>query len=86
MNSNIILCVIVYVFFFLRSTNFTGSKVTVAGWGLDSFGGRSSNVLRKVDLDVLSNSNCNVADLVDKEFCTFTSGKDSCQVKFIYKN
>jgi secreted trypsin-like serine protease len=34
------------------------SVVTVSGWGTDSFGGSMPNVLQKVDVNVVSNSDC----------------------------
>ena len=37
---------------------FDGSKVTVAGWGLTSLTGTTSNVLKKLDQKVISNEDC----------------------------
>lgn len=67
---------------FLQANNdFAGSKVTVVGWGTTFFGGPSSNVPLKADLDVLSQSTCRSRGVPvnDRQMCTFTPGKDSCQ-------
>ncbi|KAJ8710844.1 hypothetical protein PYW08_009359 [Mythimna loreyi] len=63
------------------SNSFAGSKVTVVGWGTTYFGGPTSNVPLKVDLDVLQQSTCRTsgAQVTDRQMCTFTRGKDSCQ-------
>lgn len=63
------------------NTNFTGLKVTILGWGTLFPGGPTSNVLRKVDLDIISQSTCRSYEstLTDRQMCTFTPGKDACQ-------
>ncbi|KAJ8710032.1 hypothetical protein PYW07_009398 [Mythimna separata] len=67
---------------FLQTSNsFAGSKVTVVGWGTTFFGGPTSNVPLKADLDVITQTACRStgAQITDRQMCTYTSGKDSCQ-------
>ncbi|XP_026497609.2 venom serine protease 34-like [Vanessa tameamea] len=61
--------------------NFNGAKVTVPGWGTLFAGGQTSNVLRKVNLDVISQATCRQSfpDLTPRQMCTYTAGKDACQ-------
>ncbi|XP_053618613.1 venom serine protease-like isoform X2 [Plodia interpunctella] len=63
------------------NTDMTGRKLTALGWGFTQVGGVSSKVLRKVDLDVISQSQCQqaVSQLTPRQFCTYTPGKDTCQ-------
>lgn len=53
------------------------------GWGTTSSGGASSDVLREVDLPVISNGECDGRypqyDIYPSNICTFLPGKDSCQ-------
>lgn len=56
----------------------------VIGWGTTSFGGPISDVLQKVQLDVVPQNKC-IASFSKtaesgKQFCTYTQGKDTCQV------
>ncbi|XP_041976362.1 venom serine protease-like [Aricia agestis] len=63
------------------NTDLSGTKATLLGWGTTQIGGELSTVLRKVDVDVISQSACqrNVATLTPRQICTYTLGKDSCQ-------
>ena len=65
------------------STNsFAGSTVEAAGWGTIEYGGPKSNKLLKVALSVISNAECSskLGDIIPTKICTYTSGKDTCQV------
>ena len=62
------------------------TTATVAGWGHTSDGGSTSNVLRSVDLKLLTNAECETygykGDLVDSEICAIgrlEGGEDACQ-------
>lgn len=61
----------------------SGDAVTVMGWGTTSSGGPSSSVLLEVEVDVVSNSDCDMSygfgQITDNMFCAARSGKDSCQ-------
>ncbi|XP_032524095.2 venom serine protease-like [Danaus plexippus] len=61
--------------------DFTGSKVTILGWGTTFPGGPTSNVLRKVDVNVVSQGSCSRSypSLSNNQMCTFAQGKDACQ-------
>ncbi|KAM3956826.1 venom serine protease [Aphomia sociella] len=63
------------------NNDMTGNKVTVLGWGTLFPGGPVSNVLRKVDLDIMSQNQCKarVPSLTSQQICTYTPGKDACQ-------
>ena len=66
------------------STNLTGTTATAIGWGLTTEGGSASEVLRQVNLPIISNSTCSIAyggGITDNMLCAgFSSGgKDSCQ-------
>ena len=60
-----------------------GSTARSMGWGTTSSGGSSSNVLREVDLPLITNSDCDQKypsyDIYSSNICTFQPGKDSCQ-------
>lgn len=58
--------------------SFAGKIVDVAGWGTDSYGGPISRYLKKVSLNVIANTAC--AGVDSSQMCTYTTGKDSCQV------
>lgn len=63
-------------------TSFVGYKVDVTGWGTTSFGGLRSPYLRKVILDMISDSSCSSklqVPITGTQACTFTSGRDTCQ-------
>lgn len=59
----------------------SGRDVIAMGWGHTSYGGVPSSVLLEVELDLLSNSECeNRYDRIpDVMVCATRSGKDSCQ-------
>ncbi|CAH2097813.1 unnamed protein product [Euphydryas editha] len=61
--------------------DFAGSRVTATGWGTEFPGGPTSDVLMKVDLDVISQQACQtrVPSLTSRQMCTYTRGKDACQ-------
>ncbi|KAL0812067.1 hypothetical protein ABMA28_009457 [Loxostege sticticalis] len=67
--------------FKFQNTDFTGSRVTLLGWGTLFIGGPTSNVLRKVDVDVISQSSCQarVPSLTPRQICHYSVGKDACQ-------
>ncbi|KAF2903823.1 hypothetical protein ILUMI_02349 [Ignelater luminosus] len=63
--------------------DFTGFTVTALGWGSIEFSGPKSEYLRKVNLTVVTNQNCQ-SELTDNtifntQICTYDKGKDSCQ-------
>lgn len=55
-----------------------------AGWGSREFGGPLSPVLLQVKLNVIPNRQCSVRypNVVNTQICTYTPGKDACQVNF----
>ena len=62
------------------------TTATVAGWGRTSEGGSTSDVLRSVDLKLLTNAQCETygyaGDLVDSMICAIgdlDGGEDACQ-------
>lgn len=68
---------------FLYAATFTDNQVLyAAGWGTTEFGGPLSSTLRQAGLNVISNAQCNVRypSVVTTQICTFTPGKDACQV------
>lgn len=67
--------------FKFRGNDFAGSKVTAIGWGTLFIGGPKPKALMKVDLDVISQGSCRntFPRLTDRQMCTYTPGKDSCQ-------
>ena len=59
-----------------------GADVTVMGWGTTTYGGYSSHKLLEVDVDVVSNDECNSAysgRVTDNMICAARPGKDACQ-------
>lgn len=62
-----------------------GTIATVAGWGLTSFGGEDSDVLRKVDLPITTLNACRIAydenSILNSMLCAGfkQGGRDSCQ-------
>ncbi|KAL2723532.1 venom serine protease-like isoform X2 [Vespula maculifrons] len=67
--------------FYYMQQNFTGAVVTAVGWGRTNFYGVKSQVLRKVDLHVVSTKKCLKYHFLatPKQLCTFDMGKDACQ-------
>lgn len=68
---------------FSYTSDFFNDKVlTAVGWGSLAFASPLSPVLRQVQLNVISNSNCasrGFPNLVGSQLCTFSSGRDTCQ-------
>ncbi|XP_038218571.1 venom serine protease-like [Zerene cesonia] len=62
--------------------DFTGEKLTALGWGTLYIGGPTPDVLQKVVLDVISQDACSrrVNSLTPRQLCTYTPGKDACQM------
>lgn len=64
--------------------NFTDRVVTATGWGTTTFGGRRSDILQKVNLNVISNTDCKKVygndSIRPDQLCTQGKGKDACQV------
>ncbi|CAH0717938.1 unnamed protein product, partial [Brenthis ino] len=67
--------------FRFRNDDFTGSPVTIIGWGTLMPGGPTSPVLRKVDVNVISQETCRniMGSITPRQMCTYARGKDSCQ-------
>ncbi|XP_029669317.1 venom serine protease 34-like [Formica exsecta] len=65
-----------------KRDTFAGAIVDVLGWGLLEFGGTKSTTLQKVKLNVISPTKCQYyyPELTDKNMCTYSPGKDSCQM------
>uniref|UniRef100_A0AB38ZEE2 Venom S1 protease 37 n=1 Tax=Ectomocoris sp. TaxID=3104572 RepID=A0AB38ZEE2_9HEMI len=68
----------------INKVNLVGSRVKVIGWGADFTNGPYSEILRKVNLDVVDLKKCN--DYYTKinlenpsQICTHTPNADSCQ-------
>uniref|UniRef100_A0A8D8EUH4 Venom serine protease 34 n=2 Tax=Culex pipiens TaxID=7175 RepID=A0A8D8EUH4_CULPI len=65
-----------------RGASFSGDSVEACGWGNLDFGGPSSNVLMKVDLNVIDNQDCSSrlnSVMSPQKMCTYTPTKDTCQ-------
>jgi len=61
---------------------FSGTTVTASGWGTTTQGGSVSNVLKEVDLPVLTTAQCSEyyrGQLTERMICTYLPGKDTCQ-------
>ena len=60
-----------------------------SGWGTTSFGGPTSDVLLKTRVQVVEQRMCltvfNQSAASGKQVCTFTPGKDTCQVNNVHK-
>lgn len=61
-----------------------GNDVTVSGWGTTSYGGYTSNFLRKTTLDIIGRATCNrdnsyAGSITSRMLCAARPGKDSCQ-------
>lgn len=61
--------------------SFAGDYVTYLGWGTLFPGGPTSNVLRKVNVAVISQAQCRATfpQVTNNQICTYTPGKDACQ-------
>lgn len=64
------------------ANTFAGHQVEALGWGTVDFGGPRVQSLRRVTLDVITNTVCrrSYGNLQGTQMCTFTPGKDTCQV------
>ncbi|ODM93295.1 Transmembrane protease serine 3 [Orchesella cincta] len=71
-----------------NQNDFTGEVATVAGWGATSQGGSTSSTLRRVQVPILSNTECNTGQsrysgkITQNMMCAGymrEGGKDSCQ-------
>lgn len=60
--------------FTLTGQAWTSDSVTAAGWGTTSFGGTTSKVLQKVELQTVADKLC-----TNTMICTYTEDKDTCQ-------
>ncbi|KAL7515804.1 hypothetical protein ACHAWX_000880 [Stephanocyclus meneghinianus] len=59
-----------------------GAASRTMGWGRTTQSGTGSNVLREVDLPIITNELCNQTypgEIYTSMICTFQPGKDSCQ-------
>lgn len=61
--------------------NFYGREVQLVGWGAMSYGGKFSEVLRKVTLTVMPTEECEtkIIWVNSKKLCTYALEKDACQ-------
>eukprot|EP00594_Rhizosolenia_setigera_P013861 CAMPEP_0178955374 /NCGR_PEP_ID=MMETSP0789-20121207/9564_1 /TAXON_ID=3005 /ORGANISM="Rhizosolenia setigera, Strain CCMP 1694" /LENGTH=290 /DNA_ID=CAMNT_0020636987 /DNA_START=169 /DNA_END=1041 /DNA_ORIENTATION=+ len=61
----------------------SGVDVVVMGWGTTTSGGQSSDLLLEVELDAISNAECEneygAGEITDDMLCASRAGKDSCQ-------
>lgn len=65
-----------------ETTYGVGADVTLMGWGTTSEGGKTSDDLLEATVDIVSNSDCNLAyngAVTDDMMCAAREGKDSCQ-------
>jgi len=66
-----------------KNPTYANKVATATGWGATSSGGSTSDVLREVDVTVLSNSECQSSNygsaITDTMLCAGSTGKDSCQ-------
>ena len=61
-----------------------GNDVTVSGWGTTSYGGSTSNYLRKTTVDIVGRATCNRmssygGSITGRMLCAARTNKDSCQ-------
>ena len=69
------------------SNDYSGFVATVTGWGTTASGGSTSNKLREVNVDVISNDQCrndfsySSSSITDQMMCAYVpgGGKDACQ-------
>lgn len=68
--------------FRLKDNKLEEKTVTLAGWGATEFGGNTSNILLKVDVNTTTEAKClaNYPGLDDTFICTSGVEKDACQV------
>jgi len=62
------------------SGDFSDWVSTCTGWGLTTQGGRPSDILREVDIPIISNARCSTMydGIVPSMVCAYMPGKDSC--------
>ncbi|XP_055697456.1 venom serine protease-like [Phlebotomus papatasi] len=63
-------------------SQFSGYTVEAAGWGTTEFSGPRPNILQKVQLNVISQPQCQSvlgSAINNNHICTFTTNKDTCQ-------
>ncbi|CAL8070464.1 unnamed protein product [Orchesella dallaii] len=60
---------------------FVGENATVVGWGHTSDMGEETDVLRRAEVQVVSNEEClkHYPTITDSMLCAYTPGKDACQ-------
>ncbi|EFN63716.1 Transmembrane protease, serine 9 [Camponotus floridanus] len=65
-----------------KQDTFEDNDVVALGWGLKQFGGAKSTTLQKVNLTVINLTNCKdyYHELTNSDICTYSPGKDSCQM------
>ncbi|KAL6423534.1 hypothetical protein ACFW04_010235 [Cataglyphis niger] len=65
-----------------KRDSFGGVIAEALGWGLLEFGGEKAKKLQKVSLNVIQNEKCrqSIPKVTNKNLCTFTPGKDTCQM------
>ena len=70
----------------LNSEENIGRSAFITGWGRQSFNGKSSDVLREADVEIVSNEECSkaferVVRITEQYICAGSVGstKDSCQ-------
>ncbi|XP_066951798.1 proclotting enzyme-like [Macrobrachium rosenbergii] len=61
-----------------------GKLAVATGWGYTQYGGSLSDVLREVEVSLISNSQCKklysgLATITSNMLCAYSSGKDACQ-------
>jgi trypsin len=67
------------------SGTFEGQMSTITGWGTTSEGGSISQVLREVQIPIITNADCRyyygASSITDRMVCAYTAAerKDSCQ-------
>jgi len=65
--------------------NLEGVLATVTGWGTTSFLGSQPNILQKVNVNTMSNTQCttntvySASEITSNMICAADAGKDSCQ-------
>lgn len=71
----------------------TSSKATVIGWGAVQYNGKSSDILKKVNLNVMSTRECRKMAVFDEApfnprvmICAAADHLDSCDVIYIIMN
>lgn len=75
---------ITFVLNYLSNYDFATRVVTATGWGTKWFGGPIAEILQKVDLTIITNTQCakayNNTAILASHVCTTSMGYDACQV------